>query len=58
MKKQIHVLFLEVLQDAEQVREGSTQPIHRPGNDHIEFKQRFWQSSGDRKEHLGLCSYW
>jgi hypothetical protein len=37
MQKQIHALFLEVLQDAEQVRERSTKPIHRPGSDHIEF---------------------
>jgi hypothetical protein len=37
MQKQIHALFLEVLQDAEQVREGSTKPIHRTGSDHIEF---------------------
>ena len=37
VKKQTDTLFMKSLEDAQQVGERSTEPIHRPGSDHIEL---------------------
>jgi hypothetical protein len=37
VKEQINAFIVKALQDSEQVRQRSAQPINRPGRDHIEL---------------------
>jgi hypothetical protein len=36
IEKEVHTLLLETLQDSKQVCQRSTQPVHRPGGDHVD----------------------
>jgi hypothetical protein len=37
VEEQTDTLFMKALENAEQVGERSTKPIHRPGRDHVEL---------------------